>query len=181
MFCRYASAGGNMIRSCFIGRFLIQQWKPRRLFDTAVVLNRNNCSSINYCFSDARHYTSEVEKSKKATKVKGPTIFDKIIRREIPADIIYEDDLCLAFNDVNPQAPVHFLVIPKKQIPMLGDAEDNDKELLGYLLLKARKLGNERMKNGYRIVINNGPDGCQSVYHLHIHVVGGRQLGWPPG
>ncbi len=110
------------------------------------------------------------------------TVFDKIIRREIPAQIVYEDNLCLAFQDINPQAPVHILVIPKKLIPQLSDAESQDHALLGHLLLTAKRVAAEvGLENGYRIVINNGPDGGQTVYHLHLHILGGRQLKWPPG
>ncbi|XP_019871611.1 histidine triad nucleotide-binding protein 1-like [Aethina tumida] len=126
--------------------------------------------------------SSEVDKAQKAAEDKHkPTIFDKIISKEIPADIIFENDKCLAFNDINPQAPVHFLVIPKKQIPMLDDATSSDVEILGELLITAKTLGKERCPEGYRLVINNGREGCQSVYHLHIHILGGRQLKWPPG
>ncbi|KAK5975707.1 Histidine triad nucleotide-binding protein 1, partial [Trichostrongylus colubriformis] len=112
------------------------------------------------------------------------TIFGKIIRKEIPAKIIYEDDEVLAFHDVSPQAPVHFLVIPKKRIAMLQEAEDTvvDQALLGKLMLTAAKVARDLgLENGYRVVVNNGRDGCQSVFHLHLHILGGRQLGWPPG
>jgi histidine triad (HIT) family protein len=110
------------------------------------------------------------------------TIFSKIIRREIPAEIIYEDDLALAFKDVNPQAPVHILVIPKKPIPRLADAESQDDALLGHLLLTVKRVAEEAgLANGYRVVINTGSDGGQSVYHLHLHILGGRQMTWPPG
>ncbi|AHJ26886.1 histidine triad nucleotide-binding protein [Nodularia spumigena CS-584] len=110
------------------------------------------------------------------------TIFGKIIRREIPANIVYEDDLALAFTDVNPQAPVHILVIPKKPIVKLADAESQDQALLGHLLLTAQRVAAEAgLNNGYRVVINNGADGGQSVYHLHLHILGGRQMAWPPG
>ncbi|MBD2388761.1 histidine triad nucleotide-binding protein [Cylindrospermum sp. FACHB-282] len=110
------------------------------------------------------------------------TIFSKIIRREIPADIVYEDDLALAFNDVNPQAPVHILVIPKKPIPQLAEAESQDHALLGHLLLTAKRVAEQAgLKNGYRLVINTGADGGQTVYHLHLHILGGRHLAWPPG
>ncbi|KAG7295432.1 Histidine triad nucleotide-binding protein 2-mitochondrial [Plutella xylostella] len=111
----------------------------------------------------------------------GPTIFDKIIAKEIPADIIYEDERCLAFNDIAAQAPVHFLVIPKKRIARLQDAQHDDEALLGHLMLVARQLGNKKSPGGWRLVVNNGRDGAQSVYHLHLHVLGGRQMGWPPG
>ncbi|TVP60842.1 MAG: histidine triad nucleotide-binding protein [Nodularia sp. (in: Bacteria)] len=110
------------------------------------------------------------------------TIFSKIIRREIPVDVLYEDDLALAFKDVNPQAPVHILVIPKKPIVKLADAESQDQALLGHLLLTAQRVAAEAgLNNGYRVVINNGADGGQSVYHLHLHILGGRQMDWPPG
>ncbi|MEH1899271.1 MAG: histidine triad nucleotide-binding protein [Nostoc sp.] len=110
------------------------------------------------------------------------TIFSKIIRREIPADIVYEDDLVLAFKDIHPQAPVHILVIPKKPIPTLADAESQDHALLGHLLLTAKRVAEvAELKNGYRVVINTGDDGGQTVHHLHLHILGGRQLNWPPG
>ncbi|OZC06912.1 histidine triad domain protein [Onchocerca flexuosa] len=127
-----------------------------------------------------RKMKSEVEKAQTAGR-ENDTIFGKIIRKEIPADIIMEDDDVLAFHDISPQAPVHFLVIPKKQIAMLQDVKNQDEVILGKLLVAAAnaacKLG---LKDGYRVVINNGKHGCQSVYHLHLHVLGGRQLGWPP-
>ena len=106
------------------------------------------------------------------------TIFSKIIRREIPADIIYEDELCLAFNDIVPQAPTHFLVIPK--VATLN-ATTADEKTLGHLMHVAAKLGSERCPQGFRIVTNIGGEGGQSVPHLHLHVLGGRALTWPPG
>ena len=110
------------------------------------------------------------------------TIFAKIIRREIPADIVYEDDLCLAFNDVNPQAPTHILIIPKKPLAKLELATSEDHALLGHLLLKAKQVAADAgLTNGYRIVINNGNDGGQTVDHLHFHILGDRQMQWPPG
>ncbi|HCU87030.1 MAG: histidine triad nucleotide-binding protein [Verrucomicrobiales bacterium] len=110
------------------------------------------------------------------------TLFEKIIAREIPADIIFEDDLVLAFNDINPQAPTHVLVIPKKPIPRIAEAVPDDHQVLGHLLLKAREVAAElNLENGYRLVINNGPDGGESVPHLHLHILGGRALNWPPG
>ncbi|WP_088242295.1 histidine triad nucleotide-binding protein [Calothrix rhizosoleniae] len=110
------------------------------------------------------------------------TIFSKIIRREIPADIVYEDDLALAFKDIQPQAPVHILVIPKKPIVNLANAESQDSNLMGHLLLTAKRVAEQAgLTNGYRVVINNGADGGQTVYHLHIHILGGRQMKWPPG
>jgi histidine triad (HIT) family protein len=110
------------------------------------------------------------------------TIFGKIIRREIPAEIVYEDDLALAFKDVNPQAPTHILVIPKKPIPRLSDASPEDTALMGYLLMIVKKVAQQaNLSNGYRIVINNGEDAGQSVDHLHFHILGDRSLSWPPG
>ncbi|MBU7585970.1 MAG: histidine triad nucleotide-binding protein [Nostoc sp. TH1S01] len=110
------------------------------------------------------------------------TIFGKIIRREIPANIVYEDDLALAFKDVNPQAPVHILVIPKKPIAKLADAESEDAALLGHLLLTAKRVAAEAgLTNGYRVVINTDADGGQTVFHLHLHILGGRPMAWPPG
>ncbi len=110
------------------------------------------------------------------------TIFGKIIRREIPADIVYEDDLCLAFRDVQPAAPVHVLVIPKSHIPQISCATEADASLLGHLLFTAKSIADQLgLGNGYRIVINNGADGGQTVYHLHLHILGGRSLAWPPG
>ncbi|CAH0551876.1 unnamed protein product [Brassicogethes aeneus] len=110
------------------------------------------------------------------------TIFGKILRKEIPCNFIYEDNLCVAFDDISPQAPVHFLVIPRKPISQLSKADDGDEALLGHLLIVAKKIAQKRnLKNGFRIVINDGTIGAQSVYHLHVHVLSGRQLQWPPG
>jgi histidine triad (HIT) family protein len=110
------------------------------------------------------------------------TIFARIIRREIPADIVYEDELCLAFRDVNPQAPTHILLIPKKEMPRLSDAAPEDAALLGHLLLTAntvaRQLG---VADAFRVVVNNGAGAGQSVFHLHLHLIAGRALQWPPG
>uniref|UniRef100_A0A4Y0BN34 HIT domain-containing protein n=1 Tax=Anopheles funestus TaxID=62324 RepID=A0A4Y0BN34_ANOFN len=114
--------------------------------------------------------------------VKNPdTIFDKIIKKEIPADVIYEDEKCIAFNDVSPQAPVHFLVIPKQKIDKLENSTIGQVELLGHLMHIAGQLGKSKAPEGFRLVVNNGDNGCQTVYHIHLHVIGGRQLGWPPG
>jgi len=110
------------------------------------------------------------------------TLFERIIAREIPARIEHEDDRCIAIHDIEPQAPVHLLIIPKKPIPRLASAGADDEALLGHLLLVAgelsRKLGLER---GFRIVVNNGPDACESVPHVHVHLLAGRQMAWPPG
>ncbi len=109
------------------------------------------------------------------------TLFAKIIQRQIPADIIYEDDQALAFRDINPQAPVHFLVIPKKPIAKLSDAADEDQALLGYLLLVANKVAAQEGLTDFRLNVNNGAGASQTVFHLHIHVLGGRPFSWPPG
>jgi histidine triad (HIT) family protein len=110
------------------------------------------------------------------------TIFSKIIRKEIPADIIYEDEWAIAFRDISPQAPVHILVIPKKPMPRLADAEAEDVQLLGHLLMTVKQIAaQEGLEDGYRVVINTGPDGGQTVYHLHLHLLGGRSMTWPPG
>jgi histidine triad (HIT) family protein len=110
------------------------------------------------------------------------TIFSKIIRREIPAKIVYEDELCLAFEDINPQAPVHVLLVPKKPIVQIATAEPEDQQLLGHLLLTVKRVAEQLgLGNGYRVVINTGEDGGQTVFHLHLHILGGRSLGWPPG
>jgi histidine triad (HIT) family protein len=111
------------------------------------------------------------------------TLFEKIIAREIPAAIVYEDDLVLAFRDIKPQAPVHILLVPKKPIPRIAEAVPEDHRVLGHMLLKAAEvaLKAELSQGGYRLVINNGPDAGESVPHLHLHILGGRTLGWPPG
>jgi histidine triad (HIT) family protein len=111
------------------------------------------------------------------------TIFSRIIAREIPARIVYEDDRCLSFYDVGPQAPVHLLVIPKKEIPRVAAARPEDEALLGHLIFVAKTVALQEGlgESGFRLVINNGRDGGETVPHLHIHVLGGRQMGWPPG
>lgn len=110
------------------------------------------------------------------------TIFSKIIKREIPADIIYEDDLSLAFRDVRPQAPVHVLIVPKKPIPMLEQATAEDQALLGHLLLVAGKVARQlNVQDAFRLVVNNGADAGQTVFHLHLHLLSGRPFDWPPG
>jgi histidine triad (HIT) family protein len=111
------------------------------------------------------------------------TLFEKICDREIPATIVYEDERCVAFRDIAPQAPLHILVIPRKAITRVGLAGPEDEALLGHLLLTAAKVarGEGVADNGYRLVINNGRDGGEAVPHLHVHLLGGRQLQWPPG
>jgi histidine triad (HIT) family protein len=110
------------------------------------------------------------------------TLFGKIIRREIPATIVYEDDLCLAFRDINPQAPTHVLLVPKKEIDMLVSAGAGDQALLGHLMLAAGKIAHQLgIGDAFRLVVNNGAEAGQSVFHLHLHILGGRALRWPPG
>ena len=111
------------------------------------------------------------------------TVFEKIIARQIPARIVYEDDLVLAFHDLHPQAPTHLLLIPKKPVPRMAEATGEDQPLLGHLLLKAAQVAAQAglQETGYRLVINNGRDGVETVPHLHCHILGGRALNWPPG
>ncbi|XVE67536.1 hypothetical protein DITRI_Ditri08aG0168800 [Diplodiscus trichospermus] len=152
-------------------------------------------SSINFPTANhSRRYlcrasaTHDEEAAAKAAAINAdngaPTIFDKIIAKEIPSTIVYEDDKVLAFKDINPQAPVHVLVIPKFRdgLTHLGKAEARHGEILGHLLYAAKIVAEkEGILDGFRVVINNGPSACQSVYHLHLHVLGGRQMKWPPG
>jgi histidine triad (HIT) family protein len=110
------------------------------------------------------------------------TIFGKIISREIPANVVYEDEQCLAFRDTNPQAPTHVLLIPKKEIPRLSDATAEDRELLGHLMVVAGKIARDLgVESAFRLIVNNGAEAGQSVFHLHLHIMGGRKLTWPPG
>ncbi|XP_070168220.1 adenosine 5'-monophosphoramidase HINT1 [Polyergus mexicanus] len=133
------------------------------------------------CFVSWRKMATEVEKAQSAVP-ENETIFGKILRKEIPCNFIYEDNQCVAFDDVNPQAPVHFLVIPRKAISQLSKAQDEDEPLLGHLMNIAHKVAKQKgLTNGFRLVVNDGKHGAQSVYHLHLHVLGGRQLQWPPG
>ena len=108
-------------------------------------------------------------------------IFLKIINKEIPADIVYEDDISIAFNDISPQAPTHILIIPKKVINKLSESTEKDENLLGHLLVVAKKITEEKNIKDYRLVINNGVEAGQTVFHLHIHILAGRTFGWPPG
>jgi histidine triad (HIT) family protein len=110
------------------------------------------------------------------------TVFKRIIDGELPAKLVHNDDRCVAFQDVNPQAPTHVLVIPRKEIPSLADATEEDRDLLGHLMLVAHQIARQQgLESGYRVVINIGEDAGQTVSHLHVHVLGGRKLGWPPG
>lgn len=114
---------------------------------------------------------------------KEATLFEKIIAREIPADIVYEDEQCLCFRDISPQAPVHLLLIPKKPLPRIALAEESDQALLGHLMLKVGEIARQEgyAEDGFRVVINNGPHGGEAVPHLHLHLLAGRPLKWPPG
>ena len=121
--------------------------------------------------------------SDKVNTMADETIFSKIIRREIPADIVYEDEQALAFRDVSPQAPTHILVIPKEPLASVADAREQDAALLGHLMIVARKVACDEgiIEDGFRLVVNTGKDGGQTIPHLHIHILGGRPLSWPPG
>ncbi|KAI4348531.1 hypothetical protein L6164_009244 [Bauhinia variegata] len=135
----------------------------------------------------ASHFSpmaSEKEAALAAAPSDAPTIFDKIINKEIPSTVVYEDDKVLAFRDTSPQAPVHIVIIPKIRDGLTGlsKAEERHVEILGRLLYTAKLVAKqEGLDDGFRIVINDGPKGCQSVYHIHVHLLGGRQMNWPPG
>mmetsp|Transcript_102924 Transcript_102924/g.286629 ORF Transcript_102924/g.286629 Transcript_102924/m.286629 type:complete len:176 (-) Transcript_102924:88-615(-) len=135
------------------------------------------------CASGGEVERARVAAAERTPDTAPPTIFDKIVKKEIPTKVVHEDDVCLAFRDVNPQAPVHVLVIPKERdgLTQLSRARKDQEGLLGHLLLVAGQVGNAECPEGFRIVVNDGMHGAQSVYHLHIHVIGGRQMGWPPG
>lgn len=110
------------------------------------------------------------------------TLFQKICDKEVPADIVYEDERVVAFRDINPQAPTHVLIVPRKPIPRIAEATPEDHALLGHLLLKAAEVAKQLgLANGFRLVINNGPDGGEAIPHLHVHILGGRRMQWPPG
>jgi len=109
------------------------------------------------------------------------TIFGKIVRGELDADIVYQDEQCVAFRDVNPQAPTHILIIPRKEIPQVADIQEDDEALIGHLFVVAEKIAQQEAIRDYRLVVNNGSGAGQSVFHLHLHLLGGRPFGWPPG
>ncbi len=111
------------------------------------------------------------------------TLFEKIIGRELPGTIVYEDELVVAFRDIRPQAPIHVLIVPRKPIPRIAEANAEDQPLLGHLLLKAAEVAHKLglTGTGFRLVFNNGPDAGEAVPHLHCHILGGRPMGWPPG
>ncbi|XP_054842582.1 adenosine 5'-monophosphoramidase HINT2 [Eublepharis macularius] len=125
----------------------------------------------------------EVEKARRAAEAQpGQTVFSKILDGSIAAEVLYQDDKCMAFRDVAPKAPVHFLVIPRQPIPRISRVAESDAQLLGHLLVVASQTARAQgLSEGYRVVINDGKHGAQSIYHLHLHVLGGRQMGWPPG
>lgn len=130
--------------------------------------------------------SDEVRKSQEAAEKQeedAPTVFDKILSGEWSSDKVFEDNLCLAFRDVNPQAPVHIILIPKEKdgLTKLSSAREDQKALLGHLMFVAQEVGKQECPEGFRVVINDGKHGSQSVFHLHLHVIGGRQMGWPPG
>jgi histidine triad (HIT) family protein len=112
-----------------------------------------------------------------------PSIFTKIIKREIPANIVFEDDVCIAFHDVDKKAPTHIVIVPKKEIRSLADLEAGDEKILGHTLMCASKIAKDLKvdKSGYRVVVNTNDDGGQSVFHIHFHLLAGRKLTWPPG
>lgn len=112
-----------------------------------------------------------------------PTIFGKILRGELPANKVFEDEHCVAFRDINPAAPTHILIIPRVHLPTINDAKSEHKEVIGHLVLCAAQIARDEgiAEDGYRLVINCNNDGGQTVYHLHMHILGGRRLGWPPG
>jgi histidine triad (HIT) family protein len=112
-----------------------------------------------------------------------PTLFEKICQGEIPADIVYQDDLCVCFRDIAPQAPTHLLLVPRKAITRIAEATADDQNLLGHMMTKIKLITDQQglTENGFRLVINNGPNGGEAVPHLHIHILGGRQMLWPPG
>lgn len=122
-------------------------------------------------------------KAREEAEAGEPTLFDKIVSKQIPSKVVYEDDTVMAFHDISPQAPVHIILIPKDRdgLTQLSKAEERHTQILGHLLVTAAKVAKQEKLEGFRLVINDGPHGCQSVYHLHLHLIGGRQMNWPPG
>lgn len=159
---------------------------PAYLF-TGCLLQRGCAAPLTTTRCASGEAKDEVQLAKEAAESRDDTtpdtIFDKIIRKEISAKIVFEDDRALAFRDVSPQAPVHVLVIPKVKdgLTQLQNAREDQEALLGHLIYVASRVGKDECPEGYRLVINDGKHGAQSVYHLHIHVLGGRQMTWPPG
>ena len=127
-------------------------------------------------------WLSETFSDAKLPSMSEKTLFQKIMHREEPGDILYEDDLCVALRDINPQAPTHVLVVPRKPIPSLDDLTEEEETLMGHLFLVAQRVAaDEGLTDGYRTVFNNGPDAHQTVAHVHLHLLGGRKMSWPPG
>jgi len=157
----------------------------RNLLNLVSVASFHRYSSFaSFSFSTPYCASMSYETAKAQTaKANEDTIFGKIARKEIKANLIHEDDQCVAFHDLNKQAPTHFLVIPKEPISQLSACTPSHEQMLGHLLVVAAQVAKKEGldENGYRLVINNGRHGGQSVYHLHVHVLGGRQLEWPPG
>ncbi|KAH8486226.1 hypothetical protein H0E87_025299 [Populus deltoides] len=178
----------SLLRNCAVTTraFSNVRVSPRATscFNSIKFLHPHHSQRSLFC-TNAIHDEEASAKAAAASADSGaPTIFDKIIAKEIPSSIVYEDEKVLAFRDINPQAPVHVLVIPKARdgLTTLGKAEARHGEVLGQLLYAARIVAEkEGILDGFRVVINNGPGACQSVYHLHLHVLGGRQMKWPPG
>lgn len=161
---------------------------------TALLTNKNNNSNSDDSEKKEEENTMSTEEiaAKKAAAEyilssedgEGPaTVFDKILSGEWSSDKVHEDDLCYAFRDIAPQAPTHILVIPKKRdgLTKLSNAREDQKGILGHLMYVAKEIGKKECPKGFRIIVNDGEDGAQSVYHLHVHVMGGRQMKWPPG
>lgn len=146
-------------------------------------------ANVHYCYnfaswqSSARKNLHPERIVPSFARMSAKTLFEKIRDGEIPADIVHSDELCMAFRDISPQAPLHILVVPRKPLPRVGAAEPDDTALLGHLLLTAAEVARREgvADSGYRLVINNGPDGGEAVPHLHVHLLGGRKLKWPPG
>ncbi|KAF8092859.1 hypothetical protein N665_0400s0057 [Sinapis alba] len=167
-----------------VGRIAQSVRASSRIFSTGELIRVLPLITSPRSISSTRAAHNEEAAAKAASDTGAPTIFDKIIAKEIPSDIVYEDENVLAFRDINPQAPVHVLVIPKLRdgLTTLGKAEPRHVEVLGQLLHASKIVAEkEGIVDGFRVVINNGAEGCQSVYHLHLHVLGGRQMKWPPG
>lgn len=122
-----------------------------------------------------------IHRNTQRIKYRAEGLFHKIIHKEVPCDFIHEDDLCLAFNDLNPQAPAHFIVLPKKKIISLAMASDSDAQIIGHMMIVAKKVAAQMMLKDYRVVVNSGREALQMTGHLHLHVLGGRVMHWPPG
>lgn len=173
--------------SWILSASLVASLRTSSSFTSRAAASHN--SSVRQVFeglTTKRSMSSEIDKAQAAASQAdsgAPTIFDKIIAGDIPSNRVFEDDRALAFRDVNPQAPVHVLVIPKQRdgLTQLSKAREDQKGILGHLMHVASEVGKKECPQGFRIVINDGEHGAQSVYHLHVHVLGGRQMNWPPG